>query len=367
MVDIAPWLRLYSVPGVGDLLFRRLIDGFGTPSAVLNSNVESLCRIKGISKKTAEAIAHHPDPDWALKEMDRISKAGIQTLTLTDERYPSLLRQLPDPPPLLFYNGSVPDLERAVAIVGSRKATSYGLKVARELGKALTEHGFVVVSGMALGIDTAAHQGALAGCGPTVAVLGSGLNHIYPTQNLQLSRQIANNGCVITELPIDAKPEPHHFPKRNRIISGMSLGTVVVEATKKSGSLITARLAAEQNREVFAVPGSIQAGNARGPHELIRQGAKLVETVDDIIEEIAPQLVTRKEVAETNDDSQTPSGLTEEEATTFALLGPYPIHIDTLARRLKVPIGRLNGTLSLLELKGLITQEPGKLFLRAHA
>jgi DNA processing protein len=266
---------------------------------------------------------------------------------------------------MLHVLGRPPDYRNTVAVVGARKATAYGRRATFDLCRELARCGITVVSGMALGIDTAAHQGALAGGGNTVAVLGSGLGNIYPPQNHKLSRQIAETGCVISEFPINALPEAHHFPMRNRIISGMSLGTVVVEAARRSGSLITARLAAEQNREVFAVPGSIHAQTTQGTHDLIKQGAKLVDKVEDILIEIFPQLVDESRQASSPGATALPAAaLTPEETTVLSLLGPYPVHIDSLARQQDMPIHQLTSTLSQLELKGVVCQEPGKYFMR---
>jgi DNA processing protein len=268
---------------------------------------------------------------------------------------------------VLYVSGDLAGCDRPVAVVGSRNATAYGLALARQLAGDLASLGFTVVSGMALGIDAAAHEGALAGCGRTVAVLGSGLARIYPPQHLRLSERISANGAVLSEFPLQAEPEAHHFPIRNRVISGMSLGTVVVEASKTSGSLITARLAAEQNREVFAVPGSIQSYKSMGTHTLIKQGAKLVENVQDIVSELGQFL----------SDDRTGSGpqrpppvemrhrLTAEETNVYQALGPYPLHIDELVRKLAMDAGRLSGILLQLELKGIVTQQPGKLFSAA--
>jgi DNA processing protein len=239
--------------------------------------------------------------------------------------------------------------------------------MARQLGADLASLGFTVVSGMALGIDAAAHEGALSSRGRTVAVLGSGLANLYPPQHLRLFERISASGAVLSEFPLQAEPEAHHFPIRNRIISGMSLGTVVVEASKNSGSLITARLAAEQNREVFAVPGSIQSFKSMGTHTLIKQGAKLVENAQDIVSELGHFLAD----APAGDGPQAVQPiemrhrLTGEERDVYRALGPYPLHIDELVRKLTMDAGRLSGILLQLELKGIVTQQAGKLFSAA--
>jgi DNA processing protein len=282
-------------------------------------------------------------------------------VTMADDHYPSLLLEIPDPPPFVYRAGELPETEKNIAMVGSRNATTYGLATAGKLSSDLAASGVVIVSGMALGSDTAAHKGALTGGGKTVAVLGSGLSRIYPAQNQILFKRITENGGVISEFPLKAGPEGHHFPMRNRIISGMSLGTVVVEATRRSGSLITARLAAEQNRDVFAVPGSIQSFKSTGTHTLIKQGAKLVENAQDVIEEFprffGPASKNRPRTAALPE-------MAVDEKVIFNVLGAYPTHIDEISRQTKLGAGRLSSLLMQMELKGLISQAPGKMFTR---
>jgi DNA processing protein len=306
-------------------------------------------------------------PDSALAEIEEALRRGLQLIPLTHADYPPLLREIPDPPPFLYVSGDLALCERPVAIVGSRNATLYGLTMARQLGGDLASLGFTVVSGMALGIDAAAHEGALGGRGRTVAVLGSGLANVYPPQHRRLFERISASGAVLSEFPLRALPEAHHFPIRNRIISGMALGTVVVEASKSSGSLITARLAAEQNREVFAVPGSIQSFKSMGTHTLIKQGAKLVENAQDIVSELGHFLAdapTDRCLRRTQ-PVETQYRLTVEERDVVRALGPYPLHIDELVRKLAMDAGRLSGILLQLEVKGIVTQQAGKLFSAA--
>ncbi|MBT8338998.1 MAG: DNA-protecting protein DprA [Desulfatitalea sp.] len=356
-----PWLTLKSIPGIGNLLFSRLTDCFGTPEQVLRAPEGRLIMVEGITARLARQIKASRASAWATTEIERAHRQGFEILTLESPVYPDLLKHIPDPPPVLYTYGSLTPLACPIAVVGSRRATGYGRNTTQRLCAQLAERGAVVVSGMARGIDTAAHMGALNGGGRTVAVLGSGLDQVYPAENLKLFHQIADNGCVITEFALDARPEAHHFPMRNRIISGMSLGTVVVEAARKSGSLITARLAAEQNREVFAVPGSVDAANAKGTHDLIKQGAKLVECADDVLEEITPQLSSAGKPFET---AKCLPPLSEAEQAVFAAIEVYPAHIDQLVRDLNMPIGELTGLLSRLELYGVIQQAPGKQFVR---
>lgn len=365
MEHLVPWLTLKNVTGIGNLLFYRLVNHFGTPEKVLQASVASLKKVAGISPQMAGSIAGRHSPDWALKEIERCHSKGFHIITQQDARYPALLLEIPDPPPFLYCNGDLQKDACHIAVVGSRKATSYGKTCAKKLCRELGSKGISVVSGMARGIDTAAHIGALTGGGNTIAVLGSGLERIYPAENRKLFQRIADSGAVLSEFPLDAGPQAHHFPQRNRIISGMALGTVVVEAAIRSGSLITARLAAEQGREVFAVPGSIHAATARGTHDLIKQGAKLVETSDDIIEEVSPHIikVTQSMTNRTASVAIT-SSLTELERQLLETIGPYPVHIDELARRCNQEMGTLTATLCQLELKGAINQEPGKFYVR---
>ncbi len=369
MNDLLPWLRLKNVPGIGNLLFYRLVNHFGSPQRVLNASTISLQKVSGVSSRMAAAILASPRAsEETRKEIDRCHRQGYRIITQQDHQYPALLRHIPDPPPVLYCHGQLDGTACHISMVGSRKATSYGLSSARKLSRGLAVKGISVVSGMARGIDSAAHNGALAGGGPTIAVLGSGLDRIYPAENRKLFNRIAGNGAVISEFPLDAGPEAHHFPQRNRIISGMSLGTVVVEAARRSGSLITARLAAEQGREVFAIPGSISAATARGPHQLIRQGAVLVETAEDIIKEVAPQIGLEENsmltVDKDKDGAVASFSLSVTESEIWGAIGPYPVHIDELARRCGQNMATLTAALCQLEIKGAVNQEPGKFFVR---
>ncbi len=368
MEHTVPWLTLKSVPGIGNLLFNRLVRDIGSPQMVLRSSTQRLGGVAGMTPRLAEAITRHVCPDWVYRDIERSIKKGYKIITQQNPSYPALLLHIADPPPVLYCYGGLVGSQCHIAMVGSRKATAYGKTSAKGLARDLAARGVSVVSGMARGIDTAAHLGALEGGGKTVAVLGSGLERVYPAENLKLFDRIAENGAVISEFALDAEPEPHHFPQRNRIISGMALGTVVVEAAKRSGSLITARLAAEQGREVYAVPGSIHAATAQGTHDLIKQGAKLVENAQDIIEEVAPLMAGLEDQPQNSTENRTDPAqpgafsLTAEEAGLLEAIGPYPVHIDELARRCNRDMGQLAAVLLQLELKGAIGQEPGKLF-----
>lgn len=368
-MDFLSWLTLKSVPGIGNLLFKRLIDHFGDPARIIGASAAELKTVRGVSDRIARMILSGAAPSHLVKDMETAVAKGCRIVVMTDGEYPALLREIPDPPPYLFVRGRIPD-RPSVAMVGSRSASHYGMSAARRLSGDLAAAGVTVVSGLARGVDTAAHEGALGKTGGTVAVLGSGLGRIYPPENQDLARRIGETGAVISEFPYTADPEAHHFPVRNRIISGMTLGTVVVEAAQKSGSLITARLAAEQNREVFAVPGSIHSFKSSGTHSLIREGAKLVETVHDIIEELP--LFSSRVFADKKENGERPPEALEtlknkfnldfDELSVLKVLDSYPVHIDDILQNVSMEPGALSAVLLRLELKGMIDQSPGKLF-----
>jgi len=296
---------------------------------------------------------------------------GVATLDLADEHYPAWLRTIPDPPPVLYCDGSLePGDRQAVAIVGSRQATPYGLRVTDALARELSALGFTIVSGFARGIDAAAHRAALASGGRTVAVLGCGLDVDYPSGHASLRTEIAGSGAVLTEFAPGTAPFATNFPRRNRIISGLALGVVVVEAAEDSGSLITARLALEQGREVFAVPGPIDAPTSRGPHGLLKQGAKLVETVNDIVEELLPQLETVRTplsqdfvatgAGKRRSFAPKPPDLSPEEQVMLRVIGREPRHLDDLTEQSRLSAAEVARILLGLELKALVHQLPGQ-------
>jgi len=311
------------------------------------------------------------------QEGNRIASATPTILRLEDDRYPERLRAIPDPPPVLYCDGlPEPEDRVAIAIVGARQATSYGVRVTEALARDLSRLGFTIVSGMARGIDAAAHKGALAAGGRTIAVLGCGLDVVYPPEHGRLRAEIARSGSVMTEFPPGTRPLASHFPRRNRILSGLALGVVVVEAAEGSGSLITARLALDQGREVFAVPGPLDAPLSRGPHGLIKQGAKLVETVEDIVEELLPQLdesacgageqrsrLTKARApagAQENAEALNLSDLSAEEKCVMTLITREPVTIDALTARTGLPPAVVAGALLELELKEVVRQMPGQ-------
>lgn len=358
------WFALRNVPGVGSVLFKRLLIAFGSPEAIFHAQEQNLRQIKGMTPRIMKGIQqnrnHCPDD-----EIRAIERAGFKIAAINDPHYPTLLLHIPDPPPLLTYLGTLDNIAPCIAIVGSRKATTYGLQTAFKLGHNLAHNGFQIVSGMAMGIDTAAHKGAIKAGGRTLAVLGCGLKNIYPRENRQLYHDIADNGAVISEFSLDSIPDARHFPMRNRIIAGMSTGTIVVEAAARSGSLITARLTGEYNREVFAVPGSVQSFQSTGTHSLLKQGAKLVENELDVIEELghmvhpAPPQNTGKAPDDSKGHNFKPD-MTEQKILNC--LGPYPVHIDTIIEQSGLDAGSVNASLLCLELKGVVKQTPGNYF-----
>ena len=376
MADIGTWLALKSVPGVGNLVYKQLIAKFKTPEKVFAATEAALVEVEGISTRLARTLRTHRPGAGIRAEIRRAEELGCRIISFNDPDYPSLLRHIPDPPPYLYVRGRFPLFENGIAVVGARKASGYGMAAARRLAGELAAMGWTIVSGLARGIDTAAHKGALEGGGRTVAVMGSGFAEIYPPENRDLFERICDQGAVISEFSVNEPPNAYNFPSRNRIISGMTLGTVVVEASSRSGSLITARLAAEQGREVFAVPGSIHSHTSQGTHSLLKQGAKLVTSVEDINEEFTRfQVQASSSIPEASiiksgpsDGNPVPCGavgspdLSPDLMTVLKMIEHYPAHIDDLCRKSGMAAGRLSGLLLNLELKGLIVQRPGKYF-----
>lgn len=361
------WVALRNIAGIGPLTFKRLLKRFGSPENVLVAKRRELSEVEGLPEKSLQGILSTDSSGYAEKITDFCRSTGCRIITLLDEEYPYRLSLIEDPPPYLYAYGQELLKEPAIAVVGTRNPTRYGISMARRLSADLSAMGFVIVSGMARGIDSAAHLGAMDSGGKTVAVLGSGIKVIYPGENRGLYYRIAENGTVISELPPAEPPNAYNFPARNRIISGMTLGSVVVEAARKSGSLITARLAAEQGREVFAVPGNINSYKSTGSHDLLKQGAKLVERAEDVVEELAPLLLNWAFGPAGNSDRgpnepKQDLDLTAEESRVYDALDPYPAHIDELSLQLAMDSGSLLAILLNLELKGLATQMPGKYF-----
>ncbi|RII26241.1 MAG: DNA-protecting protein DprA [Geobacter sp.] len=354
------WFALKSVPHVGNVTFRRLLEQFGTPARALAASAEELSGIKGVSAAAAAAIANHDYRPAAERECELLAQSGARIVTLLDTDYPRPLLEIADPPPYIYVKGSLKGLEPAVAMVGSRRASSYGLLATRRLAGELAAHGITVVSGMARGVDTAAHRGALSGGGRSIGVLGCGIDVIYPPENRQLFASMGEEGGLVSEFPLGTLPLAENFPRRNRIISGICRGVLVVEAEERSGSLITAQYALEQGREVFAIPGNITCSSSRGTNRLIKQGAKLVESVEDILEEL-PQ----RDGHRISPSVSPVLDLTHQEAAIYTILAAAPHHIDEIIVKSALTVGDVSAILLRLELKGAVQQLPGKLFALA--
>jgi len=373
--ELAAWLRLVLTPGVGNDAARRLMAAYGLPQAVFLQSQAALevlvtpAQAKALQQTPVDAAAQLDTTEHWLAQADPV-KGERAVITLGDPRYPASLLAMADPPLLLFAVGRM-DLwdvvhHRAIAIVGSRNPTAQGEAHAEQFGQACVQAGWTVVSGLALGVDSAAHQGALGGAATdqlaTVAVVGTGLDRVYPKRNLALAHRIAQHGVLISEYLLGTPPLPANFPKRNRLIAGLTQGTLVVEAALQSGSLITARLAAEQGKEVFAIPGSIQSPQARGCHALIKQGAKLVENIQDVLEELQP-LVALKKVAASADEISASDHDVAEDPLLHAL-GFDPVGLDALVARTGMDAAPLQVRLLELELDNQIARLPGGLFQR---
>lgn len=351
--DAALWVGLSLIPGLGGQTLCALLSRFGTPEQIYQTPYGEL---RGaVPDGIASAIAAGLDPSAVAATMEWLAIPGNHLLTLADRQYPSALFEIPDPPPLLYVKGRLERLATPMlAMVGSRNATPQGEKTAEAFAQALSDSGYCIVSGLALGIDGAAHRGALQGRCGTVAVVGTGLDIVYPARHRDLAHQIVEHGALVSEYPLGTPSRPQNFPRRNRIISGLGRGCLVVEANLQSGSLITARLAAEQGREVFAIPGSIHSPVAKGCHQLIKQGAKLVDHLQDILDELGGSV----EVA--------PSNPEREQAVDplLALMGFDPVAMDVLAQRSGLTGESLSAMLLMLELEGKVAGLPGGRYQR---
>ncbi|MDX2434876.1 MAG: DNA-processing protein DprA [Desulfobacterales bacterium] len=367
---IQSWLALSLVPGMGPVTCNKLVAHFGSPEKVLAASSPNLTAVASLRKESLAALSgegrQHLE-ELANKEIERAAEKNIAIIPCDDPLYPALLKNIHDPPVVLYVLGA-PELLtcRGMGIVGSRAATHYGKDIAQQMAGSLSRQGFTIISGLALGIDTAAHNGALAAEGKTIAVLGCGLDIVYPPSNHNLYKRIASAGAVVSEYPLGTKPDSFRFPARNRIISGLSLGIVVVEAANRSGSLITASHALEQGREVFAVPGRIDSVKSAGTHTLLQQGAKLVHSINDIVEEF-PANVFQQSVEEAGmeeDEQVFFENLSQEEAELFEFIGVYPRTFDEIIKDSGFTAQRINKVLLLLELKGMVQTLPGKSYQR---
>jgi DNA processing protein len=358
------------VDGVGPIRVRALLERFGEPQAILSASRGELMRVDGVGEEVARCITSWRESIDLDAELARIEKSGVRVVMRDDAEYPKNLREIYDPPLVLYVKGALRENERmAIAIVGSRRTTLYGQEMSRKLAYQLARLGVTVVSGLARGIDTAAHKGALQAKGRTVAVIGCGIDVVYPPENKKLADEIVEKGgAVVTEFPFGVKPDRQNFPMRNRIISGWSLGVVVVEANLKSGALITAAQAAEQGRQVFAVPGRADSILSRGTNRLIKDGAKLTEDVEDVLTEFEYLLPRKPESAEAaeprNGGTEAALKLSETEAKVMALIGQEEIAIDEIIRGSGLTSAAVSATLLGLEMKRIVRQLPGKLYVR---
>jgi len=369
--DLRGHVRLACVPGIGSRLRRLLLERFGSPEGVFAASADEIASVGRISRKLATALPTLANDSTADDVITLCRQRSVAILLAETPAYPPLLSRIDDPPGVLFVRGSLqPSDSLSVAIVGARHATPYGLRIAEQLGASLAHAGYTVISGLARGIDAAAHRGALRAGGRTIAVLGSGVLNVYPPEHGDLALEIIDSGAVISELPPLTAPLQGTFPQRNRIVSGLSLGVVVVQAAERSGALITTRLATEQGREVFAVPGPIDCRMSRGCHRLIRDGAKLVESVDDILEEFGPLF----ETATTADGRMVKSaaelqlGEIERQVLdafdSLAAGGSRPVNVDDVINSSGLAVSQVLATVGVLEMRRLIRRLPGNLIER---
>lgn len=349
------WLK--NINGVGNKTFIKLIDYFGSAQDLFNAPEDMLMKMKGINQDIIHNIIKNRDDRTIDQLINQIKKYHIDVLCKEENKYPENLKYIYDPPEILYKKGSILDKDRnAVAIVGARKASTYGKWVAYKLASDLAQKGITVISGMAYGIDTAAHRGALDHGGRTFAVLGCGLDTCYPKSNYKLMLEIEKNGALLSEYPVGTKPLAGNFPARNRIISGIAKGVVIVEANIKSGSLITAEFALEQGRDVFAIPGNINSPLSMGTNKLIQEGAKLITSIEDVLEELDIEI--------NNVEEQKDVQLSQIEKEVYdIILNKQPIHIELLQIETLINADKISGIVTILELKGLIQQLPGKILI----
>ena len=386
-------IHLNLIPGIGNHTIRRLLAAFGSAEKSVAATSEELAQIDGLTPDVRQQLIDGRSRAPLAQELQLIEQHQCHIVTINDDAYPSLLKQIDDPPALLYVIGEFPLQDApSIAIVGSRSPTEYGKTISQQLSHQLAERGITVVSGFARGIDTCVHRGALEAGGRTVAVFGSGLSIIYPETNRTLATEITESGALISEFPMTMPPRGKNFPRRNRVISGLTLGTLVVEASERSGSLITARHAAEQGREVFAVPGQIFSGMSRGTHSLINQGATLINSVDDLLDALPqdytgslggelpeptrqlpvsnqpgrarPQSVEKRSTPASQPKAKVDLNLTPDEQTVLSAMETDSVHIDEITRVTQLPIGKVSSLLVMLELKGIVQQLPGKQFIK---
>jgi len=358
MLERHYWLALSMIEGIGPVRLSKLIQHFGKPASIWEASERDLSRVNGIGILARNIVEQRRNIEIN-NVLDKLEKNRIQFVTQNEDNYPQILKNIYDPPPVLFYKGEYILDDNIIAIVGSRRSTTYGRQTAERLAYELAIRGITVISGMARGIDTHSHLGALKTGGKTIAVLGSGLDIIYPPENRDLFQQIQESGMVISEFPPGVMPLPGNFPQRNRIISGLSLGVVVIEASSRSGSLITAELALEQGKEIFAVPGNIDQPQSRGTNNLIKNGAKLVTNIDDILEELFIYNDVDSKQKKVNHFIY-PELSSEEENIIKIFQEKRELHINSIIEHSRKSAAQINTILLKLELKGLVKREPGK-------
>lgn len=362
--DISDLLLLSSIPGISNTLLRRLVEHFHSPAEALHAPPSQLIKVEGVKKELASAIAHyHNGSDYVKEQLKRINLVHGSIVTIWDENYPSLLKEIFDAPVMLYVRGQIAASDNySIAIVGTRKPTPLGVSLAERFAKELAEMGITIVSGMARGIDTRAHQGALKGAGRTIAVVGGAVDKIYPRENETLAEKIAQHGAVISEMRMGAKAELWSFPKRNRIISGLSLGTLIIESDENGGAMITATTTLDQNRELFCIPGNIMEKKSAGTNKLIKLGqAKLVQCVDDIVQELEQSL---RPILKLKPHKHEAPQLTIFEQKIFDVLSYEPVHIDTISERTELSTSDTLVSLLSLEFKGIVRQLAGKMFVK---
>lgn len=370
------WIALNMTPGIGPRAATVLLERFGSAEAVFHASRSQLELLR-MDAQTVDAILAKSFDERAKREFDEVKKLGGDILVLDDGSYPDILREIADPPPVLYVKGDWQACfdQPSIGVVGSRSCSTYGENASEMLARDLASRGITITSGLARGIDTAAHRGAMRASGRTIAVMGTGLDAVYPRENNGLVREIlAKGGCLVTQFPLGTPPLKENFPYRNRIISGLSLGLLVVEASERSGSLITARLAVEQDREVMAVPGNITSGNSFGTNYLIKSGAKLVQQWQDIVAELPAEIAARILPPKTDDRKQRekaqnenyiPQDLSPNETTVYKALSlDDATHIDTLVESCGLSFGDLNSALVSLDIRDLIRVLPGKCYAR---
>ena len=358
-------LQLCLVSGVGPRTRQQLLEHFGSAVRVLAASLDELRQVSGVGPKLAKNIAAARSCDAAAKELERCRASGVAVMVQGSDGYPRMLEEIPDPPGVLFLRGEIQPCDGlALAIVGTRHATPYGVAQAERLASGLARAGYTIISGLARGIDSVAHQAALAAGGRTIAVLGSGVLNVYPPENDALATAIAKNGAVISESPPLSPPLSGAFPQRNRIVTGLSLGVIVVEASDRSGALISARHASEQGREVFAVPGRVDSRTSKGCHRLLKEGAKLVESVDDVLEELGPLVDTMHEPSGREIRHPAELQLNEQERAVLEAIEMEPTGIDQVVVASQLAVSRVLSTLSALEVRRLIRRVSGNRVVR---